>query len=285
MATWNAAGMQWRDGEQGGLWATALTWTPRAAEMLRSREYRYFSPVIAYDQQTGEVHAVLMGALTNRAAVDGLTDLSAAALCALGARVSLSFNHPVEALVAGENDLREDLVRFLRVPVTITDADLRAEIAKLAALVTDSGASATAPLSEILTGKLGPMAALGTAADLSGYVPRAVHDETVAALRALQQGSSAAEMDGLITAGLAAGQIPGQATADWLRRQGLAACRAYLAEAPPVKALTQTQSVRGAPEPKEGVAALSAAEAAVAKSLGLTVDAYAHAKTAVEETA
>lgn len=277
---WTAAGMQWRDGEQPGLWATGLTWTERAAAMIRAREYRYFSPVIAYDQHTGAVGAVLMGALTNRAAVDGLSDLAPAALAAYARALPYSFDN--EVVVPGENELREVIVRFLRVPVTITNAELRAELTKLSDLVT--GADATAPLATVLADQQARLATLTAdlatakaAPDPTTWVPLAVHHEALAALRASAAHGTASEIEQLLTAGLADGRIPGQATADWLRQRGLAALTAYLAEAPAIAALTQTQ-VKPGQTPTADPAALSASERAVAQGLGLTDDQYRAAR-------
>jgi phage I-like protein len=226
---WSAAGMAWRDGPEPGLYATDLTWTPRAEQMLRDREYRYFSPVIAWDRRTGDVQAVIMGALTNRAGLDGLTDLSAAALNALAA--GLTFPTLPEMPV----DLTA-LRKTLALPDTATQAEIEARITALVA----GGDQVAALTSEVEALKL------RTAPDLSQYVPRAVHEESVTALRALATQSSAGELDRLIADGLTAGKIPGQATADWLRAQGIDGAKRWLKEAPVIAALTATQPTQGA---------------------------------------
>ncbi len=117
------------------------------------------------------------------------------------------------------------------------------------------------------------VAAPGAAPDPSQYVPKAVYDEAVAKLRSLAVTNDAAELDRLLQQGLSSGQIVGQAQADWLKAQGIAALRAYLDGAPAVAALTRTQTQgqdRGArPDP-----VLSAEEAAVLAQMGLNRDAY-----------
>ncbi len=61
-----------------GLWATDVTWTPRAAELLRSGEYRYFSPVIYWtDEARTDVAALGPVALTNDPAMRGVPPLAA----------------------------------------------------------------------------------------------------------------------------------------------------------------------------------------------------------------
>lgn len=62
-----------------GLWAIDVNWTPRAAELLRSGEYRYFSPVIYWtDEQYTDVAALGPVALTNDPAMCGVSPLAAA---------------------------------------------------------------------------------------------------------------------------------------------------------------------------------------------------------------
>lgn len=68
----------WYDLEVGqdGLYAANVEWTPRAAERLRAREYRYFSPW--FGQREDETVASFKNfALTNRPAMDALTPLVA----------------------------------------------------------------------------------------------------------------------------------------------------------------------------------------------------------------
>lgn len=62
-----------------GLWACDVTWTDRARELLRSGEYRYFSPVIYWtDEDYGDVAALGPVALTNDPAMRGVQPLAAA---------------------------------------------------------------------------------------------------------------------------------------------------------------------------------------------------------------
>jgi hypothetical protein len=69
-------GLEVRD---DGLWATDVTWTERAADLLRSGEYRYFSPVIFWaDEDRLVVAALGPVALTNDPAMHGVQPLAAA---------------------------------------------------------------------------------------------------------------------------------------------------------------------------------------------------------------
>lgn len=68
-------GLEVRD---DGLWAVDVTWTRRAAELLRSGEYRYFSPVIYWvDEDFSDVAALGPVALTNDPAMRGVRPLAA----------------------------------------------------------------------------------------------------------------------------------------------------------------------------------------------------------------
>jgi hypothetical protein len=68
-------GLEIRD---DGLWATEITWTERAAELLRSGEYRYFSPVIFWkDEDQSDVAGLGPVALTNDPAMRGVMPLAA----------------------------------------------------------------------------------------------------------------------------------------------------------------------------------------------------------------
>lgn len=68
-------GLEIRD---DGLWATRVTWTERARELLRRGEYRYFSPVIYWtDADYSDVAALGPVALTNDPAMHGAVALAA----------------------------------------------------------------------------------------------------------------------------------------------------------------------------------------------------------------
>ena len=68
-------GLKWIDGK--GLYVVAEL-TKRARQMVDNGEYRFFSPVLQYSRQTGEVLNILMGALTNNPAIHGMDGVKAA---------------------------------------------------------------------------------------------------------------------------------------------------------------------------------------------------------------
>ena len=258
-----AAGLEYRDApadQGGGLWATALRWTERAAEMIARSEYRYLSPVIAWDRRTGSVRAVTMAALTNRPALDGLTDLTPLAALSAGLILPTLPEEPMDLAA---------LRKLLALPDDADEAAIQQALAALKAKADDAQTALTTARADL------DAARRETKPDLSQYVPRAVHDEALAALRTQAAGSTARELDRMITDGLADGRIPGKATADWLRDLGLAACREYLADAQPIAALTRTQVDAGGKGPAgTEQSALTAEEAEVAKQLGIPAERY-----------
>ena len=62
-----------------GLWATGTTWTAKAAELLKSGEYRFYSPVIYWAGTMWNSAPVALGpvALTNDPAINSLQTLAA----------------------------------------------------------------------------------------------------------------------------------------------------------------------------------------------------------------
>ena len=248
-----------------------VDWLPKARDMLAQGEYAYLSPVIRYDATSGAVLDLLLAGLTNTPALDVLPALSARLrLVAADLEDDPASSQPPEV-----PPMPLDLAKLREALGLAADADHDAILTQAAALST-AHAQVTdleAKLSALEADKAALSTAPGAAPDPSQYVPKAVYDEAVAKLRSLAVTNDAAEMDRLLQQGLSSGQIVGQAQADWLKGQGIAALRAYLDGAPAVAALTRTQTQgqdRGArPDP-----VLSAEEAAVLAQMGLDRDAY-----------
>lgn len=58
-----------------GLWAK-VSWTPRAAEYIQNKEYRYLSPVILVRKRDNRAVLIHSAALTNTPAIDGMTPIA-----------------------------------------------------------------------------------------------------------------------------------------------------------------------------------------------------------------
>ncbi len=61
----------------GELWATNIEWTPLAAQMLRDKEFRFFSPAFDSDNRSGRILRLWNVALTNLPATKGQMPLVA----------------------------------------------------------------------------------------------------------------------------------------------------------------------------------------------------------------
>lgn len=73
-----AAGWCNLEARADGLWAVNVRWTPKAAEVLSTAEYRYFSPAYFVDKRTREITALINIALTNIPATKNIRPLVAA---------------------------------------------------------------------------------------------------------------------------------------------------------------------------------------------------------------
>ncbi len=62
------------DGPEGGIWGR-VEWTDRAAQYLKNREYRYFSPVVFRRLSDDRLVKIDHGALTNDPAIDGMVPI------------------------------------------------------------------------------------------------------------------------------------------------------------------------------------------------------------------
>jgi phage I-like protein len=110
-----------------GLYAEPVEWTPRAAAMIESKEYRYTSPVFTFDRATGDVVDVTMCAITNDPALDGLAELQVA-LSALTATTTKDANM---------DKIIERLQWMLNLPISATAEDIVAELDKLKGQLTE----------------------------------------------------------------------------------------------------------------------------------------------------
>lgn len=244
--------LEWREGQ--GLFATEPDWTSRGSDYIKSREYRYLSPVFTYDTRTGAVLELLHVALTNYPALDGMDSLPALA----AARFQLA---DPAAPSAEENQSvnREQLIALLGLASDATDEDIQT------AITTVKGNADKLP--EIQA----QLAAAKTeSVDPAKFAPVAVVEslkQDIAALKAAQVGG---EVDALVKDGLADGRLlPAQET--WARDLGtkdVAALKTYLETTPAIAALKQQQTAGKPPQPAT-VEELDAEALAICRQLGV----------------
>ncbi|MCS4503888.1 phage protease [Arhodomonas aquaeolei] len=254
--------LEWREGD--GLYATDVEWTERARAMIEADEYRFVSPVFKYDPETGEVRELLMAAVTNDPAIDGIADLAAARYLATtdDHEEASTVDEETLKLLGLDKDASEDKIReaveALRAKADKTD-NLESELATAQAKAESAGGEP----------------------DPSKYVPvETVRQlqEQVATLTSKVQGS---EVEQLVKQGLDDGRLL-PAMEDWARELGkkdVAALRSYLESAQPIAALSGTQT-GGQPPAGDGNTQLSDSDRAVCKQLGITEDEFLKQKEA-----
>lgn len=224
-AAW-ASQFEWRDGV--GLFAVDVEWTARARQMIEAGEYRFISPVIAFDKATGEVRDVFNAALVNFPALEGMAEVAQ--------RLSAHFAQPGEE---SSMTLLAKLLAALGLPAETTEESALTALAK---------AKADADETAKLRGEMAAAQAELSALKAKGSAPDATTVETMKALQKqvtdLQATLAARDLEDVIKAALAAGKlVPAQEK--WARELGgkdLAALKTYLETAPAVAALGGSQT-------------------------------------------
>jgi phage I-like protein len=249
--------LEWREG--AGLFAVGVRWTPRAAEMLRAGEYRYISPVFAYNRTTGAVEDVRMAALTNNPGLDGMASVALSAALA---------NYVFSTEKESQMDLKQ-LLAALGLP---DDTDEAAALAALSALKTqaDDAQTALAALKAETVAKTDP----------TKFAPVEVVQSLQQQIAALTANVTASEVATLIADADAAGKLVTAELKAWatdLGKTDVAALKAFLAATPAIAALTGTQTGGKAPE-TTGKAGLTADQLAVCKAAGISPDDFLKAK-------
>lgn len=244
----------WRSGE--GLFATA-EWTPRAAEMIAAKEYRFISPVFKFDPATGDVLGIEMAAITNNPALDGMREIELRA----AAKFELDSEDP------DVNPILAALLTMLKLSHDATEAQATAALKALQE-------SVAAKDTEIVALK-------AKAPDPSKFVPIDTVQQLQAQVAALSAAESQRAVDDLVKGALEDGRLlPAMET--WARDLGksdLAALKAYVEAAQPIAALTGTQT--GGKPRGEQDGRLGAEDLAVCSQLGIDTEAYQKANKKV----
>lgn len=253
---------EWLDGK--GLFAD-VEWTPAAKGHIDVGEYRYISPVIAFDA-AGNVTGLALAALVNYPALVGMDAAMAAALSA--------FTPPNEQ--ESTVTLLAALIAGLGLKAEATEAEAIAAVAALQAQVKAPPAVPTALSAALkladgadMTAACSAVTALVATSDSATTTIAALQGQ----LAALQAKGVGDEVQTLVNTALTEGKLM-PAQKDWainLGRTNVEALKGFLATAPKLAAgSTQTQ---GDPSKGGDTAALSATQLEVFASFGINADA------------
>jgi len=248
--------LQWR--EDSGLWAKA-EYNPRAKKYIEEGEYRYFSPVFEHDAH-GTVKTLLMGALTNDPAIDGMAALIAHA-CALITPCEVKSMSEETKNTQQTPSQKADYSAIASALNLDKNADEKAIIAACNTLTLQAN-SIHKPITP----------------DPAQYVPIAAMRELQNQVAALSAKMIHGELETVIATAKQHGKLlPAQEA--WARDYGekdLNGLKTYLESASPIAALTQMQGKA----PVTNELGLSDEEITIAKLTGLTAKEFAAAKAA-----
>ena len=245
--------LEWEEGR--GLFA-GVDWTDKARAHIRAGEYRYISPVFAFDRQSGAVLRLICAALTNHPALDGMDAASA-------------------TFTPYEEPPMKQILAALGLPETADEAAALAALTTLRQERDSAKAQAeAAPDPQKFVAMATFSAVQKEAAQLRDELTKLKNEARAAALK---DDIEAALKDGRLTA----------ATRGWaesLAKTAPDALKAFLATQPPVQALTGTQTGGRTPAgDKPGTVSLTAEELHICERLGLTREEFIEARQATKE--
>lgn len=249
--------IEWHEGR--GLMAR-VELTTRARELIAAGEYRYFSPVFTFDERTGEVQRILMGALTNTPAIHGMAAVS------LAAAASAFFAARATAPTCNRFSTQGESMTLAEQIRAVFALDASAGDEAIVAACTAARDRSIAP----------PKAAHTPAPDPAQFAPITVVDELRGQIAALSAQLHERQLADLIEPALSDGRLLAAQEA-WARELGkkdIAALSQYLKTAQPIAALASTQTQGRPPAGVHSPASLNAAELAVCTALGLTPEKY-----------
>lgn len=285
-----ASTFEWRNGD--GLYALNVQWTAKARQMIEAAEYKYISPVIAYDNKTGEVLGVLNAALVNIPNLD-LNPVAQERVARLNASFSTqpeqSMNEVLKALlkalglpetdattaeqavsaVATLKAATAELRKAAGVAETVAVADAVAVVAALKAGA-DKVAGLTTEVAALKAGGAGEP-------DPTKYVSLKAFTDLHSEVSALRAGSVDREVDELIAAARAEGKCSPVVETVWrgIGKADIAQLKALIDKTPANPALAGLSQTAGKQLDKpDANATPTADELAMCKNMGMTIEQF-----------
>jgi phage I-like protein len=243
----------------GGLFATDVQWTDRAREHINAGEYRYVSPVFASDKTTGEVTLLINAAITNTPGLDGMQSLADR----YAMRIHLN-----------DQEEPEMELKTLLAAVGLAENATEAEALSAIAALRSQAETAASQIDRLKA----------QAPDPSKYVDIAVMNglkDQVNTLSSQLSERNKTDQQTEVAALVAQAQRDGkllpaqEAWAKHLGEKDIAALREYVATAPGIAALTNTQTGGRTAEKsaeENSVDALTDEDKQIAERLGLSVE-------------
>ena len=247
-----------------------VEWTERAAARIQAREYRYLSPMFAFDQKTGEVRTLHGAGLTNNPALD------------LPALATAQTSDTDE-----DNSMNEEQLKALREALGLAaDADVSAVLAAVAVHVANTTALASVAEKVGLAKDAGSDAivAAAHAAPTDGqFVPRTEFDRVATQLATLQTESAESKAAAAVDAAMQAGKVA-PASRQWAldyAKSNPDGFATYVQAAP--KVVTPGASGQATGTPPDPDAALTSDELAVCRAMGIKPDDFKASRKDVHE--
>lgn len=237
--------VEYRTGE--GFFVTP-TWTAAAKAYIEAEELKYFSPVIKYNKKTGDVLDILMGALTNYAAIEGMKEVEALAAAKFDINQSQSQQ---------ENPMLEFLIAMLGLEQGASEDEVKAALKAVFDANKNAQEAIAAAKAETPADAMEAITALRTE------------------LKELKTGLIDDEVTDLVTAALKSGVLL-EGEKNWavnLGKQNLELLKEHLQHAEPLAALKGNQTRGKKPEGAEAEA-LDETALAVCKQMGINPDDY-----------
>lgn len=241
---------------EGGLYATGVAWTAKAAAHIEALEYKFISPVFSYHPKTGEVLQIEMAALTNNPGLDGMD--------AVGALATEFFTRSQEPTIKEDQPMKA-IALLLGLAEDASEADISAALVALKAKTTEQDTTIVALKTQ--------------SPDPAKYVPIETVTQLQTDLAALSTRLNDGELNSVIEGALDAGKLL-PAMESWARELGksnLAALKTYIEKTPAIAALKGTQTGGRGPAGSGGTVD-DATNTAVMKALGQTPEQFAAGK-------
>lgn len=259
----DAANLVFRPGE--GLFAASVEWTERASGFIRAKEYRYISAVFGYDKETGTVLFLICAALTNTPALDGLDEVS---LAALSARFLADTAPAPSSGGTSEHDPMNPVLKALLAALGLTESATEQEA--VAALTVFKTAAAK------VDGLNVEVAALKSATpDPARFVPIDKFNQLNTELVQLKASTVDREVEDLISQAKLAGKVTPAAEDVWraVGKADIAQLKKLVDTTPGNPALGGGSQTQGQAPAGDGKT-LNEAELAVCKAMGLTPEQF-----------